>query len=353
MKSTSKRILLLAPEFYSLHLQIIEELESMGYEVVFIPDKLQKYNPNCSSSSFPFIKRIYYHILNPNLKYMKETEEQWNKKIDILLVINGFSFDKYLINKLKKNNPQIKSILYLWDGINFFDFTYNFCYFNSIYTFDSKDAEKYKLKLLPLFWVQHESKNIITPKYDLCFIGTSHSDRFSILKEIEKQCILMGVSNYIKLVVKDRNITILDYFRYFLNKRKDEANSKGFVNDFLYLTGKKNESFLTKKALSPTEFEKIIAESKCIIDLELPYQSGITHRMISALANKKKIITTNSAVKDYFFYDCRNIQIIDRFFPKIDSDFLHNNYCENVETTKYMESLKINNWLKLLIKSIS
>ena len=317
---TRKKILLLAPNFYSLHTAIINELESLNFNVTYIPDKVQNFNPYFVTSPFRLLKKIYYKYFNPNYKYIKSLENKWDDYYDIILVINGYSFHEYIIKKLRNKNPQIKTILYLWDGLNFYNFSLNFKYFSSIYTFDSIDAKKYDIKLQPLFWVNNINNQ--TVKYDLCFIGTSHSDRSCILEKIIKQCSDQNISYFIKLVVKKRNISKLDYFRYLYHRHNANPNSKGFINDYLFLLNQKEKFYLTTTALTSNEYETKIDESKCILDIELPYQSGITHRTIESLARKKKIITTNQSVKDYPFYNPKNIYVIDRENPHINKRYI-------------------------------
>lgn len=343
-----KKILLLAPNFYSLHKAIINELESQNFDVTYIPDKVQNFNPNFSTSPFRCIKKLYYKFFNPNYKYIKSIENQWEGYYDIILVINGYCFHEYIINSLRIRNPQIKTILYLWDGLNFYNFSLNFKYFNSIYTFDSADAKKYDIKLQPLFWVNNINNQ--TVKYDLCFIGTSHSDRSCILEKIIKQCSEQNISNFIKLVVKKRNISKLDYLRYQYHNHKTNPNSKGFINDYLFLLGKKRESFLTTTALTSNEYEAKINESKCILDIELPYQSGITHRTIESLARKKKIITTNKSVKDYPFYNPKNIYVINRNNPFINKEFIDSDYVNIPNIENYINSLNIKEWIKKILE---
>ena len=339
-----RRILLLAPDFYSLHTAIISELERLNFNVIYIPDKVQKFNPYFSTSPFKWLKKYFYKYLNPNYKYIKSIEDKWNGFYDIMLVINGYSFHEYILDSLRIKNPQLKTILYLWDGLNFYDFTSNFKCFDSIYTFDSVDAKEYGIKLQPLFWVNNNT-NRQGLKYDLCFIGTSHSDRSSILEKIIEQCSNQNISSFIKLVVKKQDISKLDYLRYLYHKQKNNPNSIGFVNDYQFLRGWKNKSFLTTMKFTSDEYESKLNESKCVLDIELPYQSGVTHRMIEALARKKKIITTNTSVKDYLFYNPNNIYIIDRTNPFIDKDFFDEDFVDVPCVESYINELNIKEWI--------
>jgi len=60
-------------------------------------------------------------------------------------------------------------------------------YFDRLFTFDTEDAKADAcLKLRPLFFL-NEYRNLPHPPsaYDLCFVGTVHSDRFTLIKKVK------------------------------------------------------------------------------------------------------------------------------------------------------------------------
>lgn len=350
MNLKGKKVLLWAPSFYALHIQIIEGLKKSGCEVSFIADCLQSYNPNFSTSSFKFLKKIYYSIVNPNVKYIKQYEAELDQKYDLLFVINGYAFDEYLINFLKRKNPNLKSVLYLWDGLAFFDFSNNFQYFDSVFTFDIKDAKDYGVNFLPLFWVKEPFEPTLNLSYDLFFVGTLHSDRCRILDKISKQCEREQIKSFLRLVIRKRILNVIDKLRYLYYKYKKTPNAQGFIDEYLYLKNRKKSSFLTTDILSSQEFYQKMINSKCVLDLELPYQTGVTNRMIAALANHKKIVTTNVYVKEYPFYDQQNINIISREDPYVEKSFVSSEFVKIAKIEEYMEGLYINKWLEQILK---
>ena len=92
---------------------------------------------------------------------------------------------------------------------------------------------------------------------------------------------------------------------------------------------------------------KIIEASDCVLDTDMQVQAGPTPRLIWALAQGKKVITTNSNIINMPFYDPNRILVIDRKNPIIDIDFLKNN-----APYKHIDSLfklRIDNWIKELI----
>ena len=85
-------------------------------------------------------------------------------------------------------------------------------------------------------------------------------------------------------------------------------------------------------------------ESDVILDTDRATQTGTTPRVIWALALGKRVVSTNSHLKEMPFYDEKCISIIDRDYPKLDVGFISGEKNEAVRNT-YIESLRIDIWL--------
>ena len=62
------------------------------------------------------------------------------------------------------------------------------------------------------------------------------------------------------------------------------------------------------------------------MDINRIGQIGLTFRVFESLGLDKKLITTNSDIKNYDFYNPNNILIIDERNPVISADFFKNEY---------------------------
>ncbi|MEK5777604.1 lipopolysaccharide biosynthesis protein, partial [Acinetobacter nosocomialis] len=60
------------------------------------------------------------------------------------------------------------------------------------------------------------------------------------------------------------------------------------------------------------EIVELYAKSNIILDISHPGQSGLTMRTFEAIGAGKKLITTNTNIKEYPFYNANNIFIISR-----------------------------------------
>ncbi|MDO4763924.1 MAG: hypothetical protein Q4A00_06030 [Flavobacteriaceae bacterium] len=93
---------------------------------------------------------------------------------------------------------------------------------------------------------------------------------------------------------------------------------------------------------------KMTLSSKVIIDIKLPYHSGLSFRFFESLGYNKKLITNNTSVKEYDFYHPNNIFITDYENFEGLEEFLNQPYvniCEEIKT-KY----KFENWIKNILK---
>ena len=102
------------------------------------------------------------------------------------------------------------------------------------------------------------------------------------------------------------------------------------------------------RALSSEEVMEVVASSKAVLDIQHPKQTGLTMRTIEMLGVKRKLITTNPAVKEYDFYNPQNILVIDRANPIVNKEFLESLYSPINEKLYYKYSL--DGWIEYIFK---
>lgn len=324
-KFLGKKILLFAPKFFNYEIEIKNKLEELGAYVDFYDERT---NPDNFTKILIRIKKniIRYRI---NKYYLNIYKNIKKIKYDFVLFISPETITKELIQKLKKEQENAKFILYMWDSINNKKNVKEILEeFDNYYSFDKKDCEDNdNFKFRPLFYLDEYSKfaNNSNSKYDIAFIGTVHSDRYSVIKMIKEQ----SIENRLKI----------NFFMYFPSKiifLMKKIFDKSYKN-----TNIKDFSF---KSISKKEVLNIISDSKIILDIQHPSQIGLTMRTIEILGMKKKIITTNNNIRNYDFYNPNNVYIIDRDQGKIDLEFLKKDYVELDK--KIYDKYNIANWLE-------
>lgn len=263
-----------------------------------------------------------------NHYYNKIIKETLQKEYDYVFFIKGESISASNVRRLKQFHPEANFIIYHWDSIANNSNAQNLLpYFDRVFSFDKIDCERLGLHFLPLFYtpdyanIPYYDKEI---KYDMLFVGTTHSDRYKLVKRIEEQIIKMGG-------------LCLTWF-YFPSK-------------ILYYKMKIQNSYLRQipvhtfhfKPMSKELLLQLYAGSRIIIDVQHPKQTGLTMRCIETLGAKRKLITTNYYITEYDFYNPDNILVVDRNLPYVPEKFLNEPYRDTPK--EIYESYSIKNWL--------
>lgn len=315
-------ILLICPQFYGYENKIKNEIEAQGNYVDLFCEYKCKYSFFEKVISKTINKNLY---LNTNIKIQNNILEYTNnKKYQIVLVFVGRFLTETFIQKLKNQQKETKFILYLWDDVKRIQSFNNIKkYFNIIYSFDRYDCEKFGFKFLPLFY--SKGYEITKNRKNITLYGafSSHSDRLKIINELSNQ-----ISNsYFYIFMYKR-----EYIKYFFLK---------FIKSF-------NKSIhISTKSLSEEQNIKNMQNSKCILDIQYPSQTGLTIRSIEAIGCGNKLLTTNNDIIHYDFYNPKNIYIIDRNNPRVPEKFFENDY-ENLAENIY-QKYSISNFIRTLL----
>ena len=164
-------------------------------------------------------------------------------------------------------------------------------------------------------------------KYDLLFLGTAHSDRYTISSKVKEWCDLNNLKSYCY---------------YFIHGRLVYFYKKTFDKSFQLFDYKK----LSFESLTISEILELYKTSNVILDINHPGQKGLTMRTFETIGAGKKMITTNVEIKKYPFYNSNNIYIINRDDVVLDKNFFELPYAE-VDKELYYK-LSIEGWLKCI-----
>lgn len=319
-----KRILFFSAHLFGYQNDIRLAMESVGAIVDYYDER------PANNFLVKGVIRINRNLLAGyiNHYYNKIIKETLQKEYDYVFFIKGESISASNVRRLKRFHPEANFIIYHWDSIANNSNAQNLLpYFDRVFSFDKIDCERLGLHFLPLFYtpdyanIPYYDKEI---KYDMLFVGTTHSDRYKLVKRIEEQIIKMGG-------------LCLTWF-YFPSK-------------ILYYKMKIQNSYLRQipvhtfhfKPMSKELLLQLYAGSRIIIDVQHPKQTGLTMRCIETLGAKRKLITTNYYITEYDFYNPDNILVVDRNLPYVPEKFLNEPYRDTPK--EIYESYSIKNWL--------
>ncbi len=251
------------------------------------------YYLNSNSLIFKVLKKIKIVILGKWKKNIKKYDE---------FIIFESLYDENISKIIKKNNPQCKIIMYFW---NFIDIHNEYILkdknVDEFWTFDVKDANKYKLKYNPQFYTKEVIlENDDNEKTDVIFLGR----------------------------MKDRKNEIL--------KIETEIKKKGLITNFKIIENEKD-------FISYDEYLKNVSATKCILDYNQKGQTGLSLRPMEALFLEKKLITNNKDIKNYDFYNPNNIFILGEDNIENIKEFMDKPY-EKVEQ-KIIDYYDFEQWL--------
>ena len=304
-----KRILFFSPAFFNYENMIADKMKEMGalvdmYDVRSVTSAFDRALLKISPSFFKS-KSLYY--------YEDIIEQNKDKNYDFILIVKCDMTPISVLKRFKKVFPNAKLCLNLWDSVdNIPGISEKFKYFDTIHSFDLEDCNRFnELKFRPLFFgdeYKQELKTINNFKYDISFLGTVHSDRFSVIKQVQDISKQKSLNCYWFLFLQSKFI----YYYYKITKKEYRGVD---INIFSF------------DKMSASDVAKIISDSRIILDIQHPKQTGLTMRTIEMIGMNKKLITTNKSIINYDFYNSNNIFIIDRQHVEISSDFLIGDYC--------------------------
>ncbi len=286
---STNRLLFIGLGFYDYDSAICDMLQNLGYEVDYIKSI---FNQNFINKS---LKKLNLDYINRNStnKALNNSINNLKKNHDIVFVIKGENLTEQHLSQLKRDNPNARFILYLWDNLTKIknrDILLK--HFNKILSFDRQDCLSHpEFEFRPLFYLKKNEPQT-TYYYYISFIGEDRPGRYEFLKNL-------SASFY-----HDKNIYIrlkASVFRTVIDR----------------ITGHK---ICFNSKLPYSEFCRITNESKTVLDIVEKNQSGLTMRTIEALALGKHLYTTNNEIREAPYISPKSYTILDTKNPKIEFD---------------------------------
>lgn len=299
----NKKILFLCPLFFNYHKKIMKAMESLGAEVDYFDERpsntvlskaLLRINRN-------FVKlqiKKHYEEISLNIK---------DKRYDYIFICQAEATPIAFLKDVRKMNPNARMVLMLWDSVaNKVNTLEKLDLFDEVFSFDKKDCEQFGLTFRPLFF-DEEYERIAEEEpvfvYDLFFVGTVHSDRYPILNEVKQQFEKNHLNVFYYLYIPSK----LMYYQRKLFTKELEGSQ---ISEFSF------------EGMPSDQLTANLKQSKAVIDIQHPKQTGLTMRTIEMLGANKKMITTNADIQNYDFYHPSNICIVDRENVVVPTEFM-------------------------------
>ena len=327
------RLLLIAPLFFDYYKAIMSEARNMGYETEYVCDAPS--NSNLSKA----IGRVNKNLLRTSVdKYYRQKVLPFLQKnrFDHVLVVAGmtFSFTPKMVGEMRALYPDARFVLYQWDSEKNLPYvTAIQRYFDAIYSFDKGDCARREIyRFLPLFYTREYgeigSEAGRDFKYDCAYVGTAHPLKYKNINEMSRALKQRLPRQFIYHYMPS-------YLKYFYHKLKAPEYKGARLSDFRF------------EKVSKAALLELIRESRCILDSPQFGQTGLTIRSIECLGAKRKLITTNPEIREYDFYNEKNVFIYTDA-PDLDSAFFTEPY-EEIDAAVYRK-YSLNAWLGTMLE---
>ena len=280
------RALLICPEFFGYQDDIAAELQKAGFDVTSIDERpsdqqlvrgIIRIRPTLLRSA------IEWHYKNALKKFA-------HHRFDLVIVVKAEVVPRWFIEALRSRNPSAKFVLYVFDSRANFPQAHGLTdLFDSCFTFDPQDSMvSSDWNYLPLFYTsEFRARGDRKRRWEAAFVGTLHSDRYQ----------------FVQSLMSDTNN---NYCHLYINAWWLFAYLK-------YVTGEQREvpwRALSTRKLSREETADVFRQSKAVLDMQRPYQSGLTMRTFEVLASGAILVTTNQHVREASFYDPERVLVV-------------------------------------------
>lgn len=329
MSLVGKNVLFFSPEFFGYAKAIAAELMRLGANV-------DAYDTRPDNSTLTKIAlRIAPMLLsNRTTTYHREILERNQKKYDYVFVIRGEGMNLNVIQAYKKAFPEAKFVYYTYDSLSENRLTLEVKqWFNLLASFDPVDcATNPFLEYEPLFYIPKYAAVPNTPfetrTYDVSSVGTFRLDRYETIKRIDRAL--------------EQNLK-----RYYFHYHPSQAIFNAYKS-FSKAYREVNPTELHFQSLSAATIADVLSESKAVIDVQKSHQRGLTMRTIEMLGANRKLISTNSHVKNHDFYNPHNICVVNPLEPIVPTDFFQTPY--QAPAVHIREKYSLATWLERLLR---
>lgn len=224
-------------------------------------------------------------------------------QIDQVLVIKGEAMIPAAVTALRQAFPKAHFSYYLWDSVRNVGNAPDIApLFDAVATFDAEEARRFGWRYRPLFAsTPAQPTDGGTQKlYDWSFIGTIHSDRARVIRRLRH-------------ALPERTSFVFGYFPSPLIALAHRLKDPAINTD--------PPGTISLDPMPGEQMRQIVDQSKAIIDVEHPRQTGLTMRTVETLLAGRKLITTNRQVQQSALFHPSRVHVIDREAPSVPNAF--------------------------------
>lgn len=211
---------------------------------------------------------------------------------------------------INKRNPDARVIAWYWDIVKDRTQPKDIKGKCELWSFDPADCKKYGMRFNHQYHFKSMIKKSERCKWDVFFCG-SDCGRGEMLTDLYKKMLELNLKVNFKIV---------------------------------YPQNKNIPAETISKLLSYDQIREYNLDSKAVLEIPRPGQSGATLRLMEALFLNKKVITNNRHVKEEPFYNENNIFVLGERPIEHLKSFIHSDYDHSSDI--YIDKYDFNSWLR-------
>lgn len=328
MSVPRKSILLAVPDHVGFPEVFQKNLEYLGYNVIPLsvpPFDKFKYK-NIIERAHNLVKKVIFKDKNfKHQLFLKHNKVDLLQKltaiekVDYTLIIRPDQYPIEAVEQIKSKSNKV--IGYQWDGLDRYPQIYKYIpLMDRFFVFDTKDLVVKNSLPLTNFYFDYLPQRPVYKQSKVYYIGSYLENRIEIIKDINDKLELLEEKRNIKIVTNQKSV-----IKYI--------NTIGL-------------SYISN-IITYEENLKEVFESSILIDIQNPVHNGLSFRIFEGLGYDKKVITTNTEVKNYDFYHPNNILIWNNQNEKEILDFIECPY--HVISPQLKLKYSFSNWIKYVL----
>lgn len=268
-----QRLAVVGPTFFSYTQAIAAEFARRGVSVVEFDEK----RSNRKRSKIAYRLGLGVGALSPQARYLQGIAERVIAAgISDVLLVGVEVIDRKMVARLAGAGVRVH--LYMWDGCaNKGRFRQYLDLLFSRSTFDVRDAERFGMAYIPLFSESlfEGAAGVDELRYDIGFCGTVHSARVAIIARL-----------LTATWARNFRLGLLLYYH---------SRALFLAKSLVQPAGLKVFPRISEKPFPKDEVARLSRESRYILDIPHPGQTGLTARTFEALQGGARLITFNRA----------------------------------------------------------
>ncbi|WP_439243134.1 hypothetical protein [Lonepinella sp. BR2474] len=245
------------------------------------------------------------------------------KQFDYALFFLAQTYSLELIQYVKQHVKPGGMINYQWDGLNRYpDIFERLPFFDRLFVFDPADLNHNSYSPLPTTSFYFDDDLVPLPiLYDFYFLGAHLEERKNIICQFAE-------------FAKQHNLKL----NFQLAHKRIRNIRQDYPDNIQLIRVSDQKTFAENLILS--------RQSRVLVDFVSNAHKGLSLRIFEALGHDKKLITTNTDIKEYDFYHPNNIFVLENNFDQL-LDFLAKPYIP--VPTEIKQKYSFGNWIRYVL----